>query len=546
MPILSGGPLYRDKSKPIEDYTASTGEVIGAAGQRAIDTGITDVFGQGLVSLIGQSAAKADPERYSVSAVDAKAEAAKRGVSIDLDDDASISRPELDVMLRLKERERKQMAVLNRRPKTWGGFGAELLGGIGGSLLDPVQAAASFIPVVSAARYAAWTAKAATPLGRAGVRAGVGAVEGLAGAAILEPLAYTRAQSLGLDYTAQDSFLNLAFGTVLGGGLHVMGGAAFDAVSPARRAAGEAPEAKGRQALAEAVTALDDGRAFDATPVFQDGRFMAQEVNRAPDITDVDLTEALADIQALKAGQAERADDLIEEIKSLGGIKIVDNEGRITSEGGDVRDVFNKRYPIGLVNNRNGVPLDYVREALQERGWLPKAADDMPDDTSTADVLDLLARWSAGDKPRKIGEARNDDLTGVADDLKAAGVKATDADDVAAFRLAKHRIEKARRSAPELVREPAIMPDTYDPATGYEPPDMERVRVEADEALARGDDDIDGEIEALNELLGMAEKREPLSEADRAALELADAFEANAARSANSYRAAAACLSGLA
>ena len=545
MPILSGGPLYRDKSKPIEDYTASTGEVIGAAGQRAIDTGITDVFGQGLVSLIGQSAAKADPERYSVSAVDAKAEAAKRGVSIDLDDDASISRPELDVMLRLKERERKQMAVLNRRPKTWGGFGAELLGGIGGSLLDPVQAAASFIPVVSAARYAAWTAKAATPLGRAGVRVGVGAVEGLAGAAILEPIAYTRAQSLGLDYTAQDSFLNLAFGTVLGGGLHVMGGAALDAISPARRAAIDAPDVKARAALAEAVTALDEGRAFDASPVFQDTAFIARELSRAPDIDDFALRRALDDIEAVAAGKTERAPDLVDAIKAMGGIKIVDNAGRITSEGGDVRDVFNRRYPPGLVNNKTGVPLDYVRERLQEEGWLPNAGDGL-NETTTADVLDLLSQWSGGKKPLPIGEARGEDLSGVTAEIKAAGITKSDSPDVASFKLAKYRTDQERLSAPELVREPSIEPDAYDPATGYEPPDMERVRMEADEALMRSDDDIDGEIEALNEMLAMAEKREPLTEYDRAAMELADAFEARSRVSADSYRAAAACLSGVA
>ena len=553
MPILSGGPLYRDKTKPIEDYTASTGEVFGAAAARAFDTGVSDFFARGLEHFFGTALAAKDPERFAVSGKAAREEAKAKGVELDFSDDATISRMELDTMLRLKERERKQQAVLARRPKTWTGFAAEMGGGIAGSFADPAQLAASFIPVVPAARYAIWLERAGSAGGRAAVRAGVGAVEGLAGAAIIEPFVYARAQSLGLDYTAQDSFLNLVFGTVLGGGLHVLGGAAHDFVTPARRAAEIAPAAKGREALTEAVLAGDSGRALDVSRVFDEPRaapldngFVARETNRAPDVLEADIQTAMADLKAVKVGMSERPADLIDEIKSLGGIKIVDNQGRITSEGGDVRDVFNRRYPIGLVNNKNGVPLDYVREALVERGWLPRAADGMTDETTTADVLDLLARWNGGDKPRPIGEARGEDLSGVADEIKAAGIKATDSEDIAAWKLAKHRAEKAMRNAPELVREPSIMPDTYDPVSGYEPPEMERVRVEADEALARAEDDIDGEIEALNELIGLAERREPLTDIDRAALELADAFEANAMRSANSYRAAAACLSGVA
>lgn len=229
----------------------------------------------------------------------------------------------------------------------------------------------------------------------------------------------------------------------------------------------------------------------------------------------------------------------------MGGIKIVDNEGRVTSEGGDVRDVFNRRYPPGLVNNKSGIPLDYVRERLQEDGWLPGVGDGT-NETTTADVLNLLSQWQSGKKPLPIGEVRGEDLTPVAAEIKAAGVTKADAPDVASFKLAKYRADQARRSAPELVREPSIEPDAYDPVTGYEPPEMERVRMEADAALTRADDDIDGEIEALNEMLALAEKREPLAEYDRAAMELADAFETRSRKSADSYRAAAACISGIA
>lgn len=100
----------------------------------------------------------------------------------------------------------------------------------------------------------------------------------------------------------------------------------------------------------------------------------------------------------------------------------------------------------------------------------------------------------------------------------------------------------------EKITRAAVAPDVYDPATKAEPREMADLRAQADEALALGDAgaDLDGEIEALGGYLDMARKREALSAADEAALSLADEFEATAKRSGDAYRAAAACLSGLA
>ena len=51
-----------------------------------------------------------------------------------------------------------------------------------------------------------------------------GAIEGAGGALLLEPLVYGAAQRIQADYDLYDSLLNVAFGTVLGGGLHVGAG----------------------------------------------------------------------------------------------------------------------------------------------------------------------------------------------------------------------------------------------------------------------------------------------------------------------------------
>ena len=91
---------------------------------------------------------------------------------------------------------------------------------MGVSFLDPVNIGASFIPVVGQANFARLAART----GFTTARLTRGAAEGLAGAALLEPLVYGVAQSVQADYDITDSLLNLTFGTILGGGLHVGAG----------------------------------------------------------------------------------------------------------------------------------------------------------------------------------------------------------------------------------------------------------------------------------------------------------------------------------
>jgi hypothetical protein len=567
MPILSGGPLYKDRTKPIEDYTSSFGERADAILEGGRDNSFLRALGSAASVVVGGNplAAAQDAGRMvgldvmaeldpasRVNAAEARKAAEQRGVKLDISDDAYFSPGELNTVLYFKERERKQQAIRSRRPKTWGGFATEIGVGLAATLQDPVQIAANFIPVVSQARYAMWLERAGSAGGRAAVRAGVGAAEGLAGAAVLEPFFYGQASALDLDYGAEDSFLNLAFGTVLGGGLHVAGGAVADGVTGRYR---QIPDVKGREALTDAVTSLDEGRGLDVGPILSDPRmnpandtgFMARELNRAPDIPEADIARALDDIKAVRSGATEKPADLVAAIKGMGGIKIVDNEGRITSEGGDVREIFNRRYPPGLVNNKDGIPLDYVREALQEQGWLPRTGDGELNETTTADVLDMLARWNGGDKPRPIGDVKGEDIEPTRAEVAAAGITKADSEDIASFKLAKYRTEQAMKDAPELVRDPSIMPDTYDPATGYEPPEYEATRLEADRAEASSADyDLDGELEALNEMLDAGRARGTLDAADEAALELAAEFDQIATRGVRATRAAASCILGVA
>ena len=156
-------------------------------------------------------------------------EYAKIGLHFEQDEYQSV----VDIMVREKNEERARQSIMARGPKgSWnplnGGFyvGAAKFGtGLATSFLDPINIAASFIPVYGQARFA----KKVAQVGFTRARATRGAVEGAVGATLVEPIVYGVAKSLQSDYDLYDSFLNVTFGTVLGSGLHVGAGKLKDA-----------------------------------------------------------------------------------------------------------------------------------------------------------------------------------------------------------------------------------------------------------------------------------------------------------------------------
>jgi len=94
---------------------------------------------------------------------------------------------------------------------------------------DPINIGASFIPIYGQARFARSIAKAKgmnvkSAKAFRNTRLKRGVIEGAGGALIIEPLVYGVAQRIQADYDIYDSFLNVAFGSVIGGGLHVGAG----------------------------------------------------------------------------------------------------------------------------------------------------------------------------------------------------------------------------------------------------------------------------------------------------------------------------------
>lgn len=136
------------------------------------------------------------------------------------------SRDMLDVVMERKKAELARQATREAAPGIYAplGFATEL----GISLFDPINVASAFVPVVGEARVLSMLGRASGALGRAGVRAGVGTVEGAVGAAMIEPvmaLAQTQQQA---DYDMSDALGNIAFGAAFGAALHPAAGAVGD------------------------------------------------------------------------------------------------------------------------------------------------------------------------------------------------------------------------------------------------------------------------------------------------------------------------------
>ena len=124
--------------------------------------------------------------------------------------------------------------------------------GLFASLLDPLNVAVGFIPIIGAARYSQMLARQASWAGRAAVRTRVGAVEGLVGTAMIEPLVLAATEATQYDYDLYDSFANLAFGTVLGGAMHGTIGAIGD------RMGGITQDAFAAQRISKAIDVIDE------------------------------------------------------------------------------------------------------------------------------------------------------------------------------------------------------------------------------------------------------------------------------------------------
>ncbi len=144
----------------------------------------------------------------------------------------------------LAERHDERESFKTTLSRSRGGFGltaAQFGVALGGSILDPLNIASAFIPSVAFSRTATLASKIKSPVKVAGQqlagkttgsRFATGTMDGAIGAAVVEPLVFgAAALEDDDDYTLMDSFLNIALGSALGGGLHAGFGKISDRIN---------------------------------------------------------------------------------------------------------------------------------------------------------------------------------------------------------------------------------------------------------------------------------------------------------------------------
>lgn len=231
---------------PLDAYQAPLGEAMGAAFDQATYDNPTNQLQRfaeryradqpeivtdpltGEVVSEGEAPKRLDRET-------AKARIAEAGIKYEVPEDG-ISEKLLELIIRDKREALRREQILARAPGGVVSGSLQFAAALGASILDPLNVASAFIPVVPQARVASMLTRAGTStLARAGARAQIGAIEGAVGQAMLEPLMAYSAMDDQIDYTALDTLRNIAFGAAIGSTLHVGLGGVRDRFFPAAR-----------------------------------------------------------------------------------------------------------------------------------------------------------------------------------------------------------------------------------------------------------------------------------------------------------------------
>lgn len=271
----------------------------------------------------------------------------------------------LQTILEGKQAERERNIIIQRGSQV--GLTPRLAAGLAATMIDPINIATSFLPFGGIRTAARLRAVGAAAFRRGVVRARVGAIEGAAGAALVEPLILSAARQDFLNYSIDDSMANILFGAVLGGGMHIgigymgdkirvhnglaldpqprnlMGAALDDLPKPIQNAAAEmavVASVRGRNVRVQEMINGTNGPLSNAVNDFDLPADFTIKVNEAGDILSIERVDAdsagrplmLEDLLAEDLSPSMR--DLIESstdmndfVKNLGDVtKIVQQE----------------------------------------------------------------------------------------------------------------------------------------------------------------------------------------------------------------------------
>lgn len=176
-------------------------------------------------------------------------------------------------------------------------------------LVDPANIALSFTPLPWIGRLQAFE-QGMGALSRVGFRAGVGALEGAVGAAMVEPLIYSLNQAEGNDYTFADSLVNVFVGAGAGAVFRPLFLGAADWMGGVRGGGVEPDEE-----LAAAAGVADRSQVVDLSTV-EPGRLpedFAARIKPAPGVPEVDPMPPIA----REAGETTRLTAMAQAVEQL-------------------------------------------------------------------------------------------------------------------------------------------------------------------------------------------------------------------------------------
>jgi len=484
--------------------------------------------------------------------------------------DEGIRSAVLDILIDSKTDELRAANVLSRA-----GLAATIPGGILGAMADPFNAVMAFVPVVGEARFAAM----ARSVGIAGARVGRGAVEGLVGAALVEPVVLAAAAREQADYDALDSLINVAFGSVVGGGLHLAGGFGADALSAAagRQTLGQrlalAPAATREALLRSAVAQAAAGRQIDVMPQIRADPGLAFDAlaQRAALAGDAPRRGSLADAPepgefALgpatgKAGQFRdytrpRPGDrrwiegVVAELEQTrrGGRQFVEIDGQ-----GSTPEVIGVKAdtPEWFQLANREIAAEQARVAAERRRRRSMSLEEIQERGEIDPAPPILTRRAVRDTALKLLEGRplskRQGDTALAIMAAARDARGVNAGQMVDFRAGRalRRAERQAVEEAEIDRIAAEEAEFWKRDAAADVPAMEeaeRLVAEAPREAAAERAEIEAELAEATAELQSLEAAGSLAPEDAAALQAASDLAAGAEAEARGYRAAAACL----
>lgn len=195
---------------------------------------------------------------------------AKYGIPGVLKFDRPVTAAAAEALQRDRQAEQQRQSIIARRPDNLAtSFVGRTALSFGVAMLDPVNIGLAMIPFVGEGRMALLLGTTSMTV----ARAGAGAASGALGMLAAEPIEYGLSRSEFNDRHMTDTLAAVAFGGILGGGLHVLGGAVGDAVrgrrslTPVERAVGDAPPQVREGMLQGSVAAVAEGRPVAVAPL---------------------------------------------------------------------------------------------------------------------------------------------------------------------------------------------------------------------------------------------------------------------------------------